>query len=125
MNYPNMHHIRQILDVPRVDDLEEALARELESIQAASRIRAGARIALTAGSRGVAGIDRIMRHLVSTLKELGAEPFLVPTMGSHGGGTAEGQVEILESLNITEAFVGAPIVSSMEVVEIGRSRFGL
>lgn len=124
MNYPKMHHIRQIFDVPRVDNLEDALSRELESIKAGSMIKAGARIAITAGSRGVAGIDRIMRHLVRTLKQSGAEPFLVPTMGSHGGGTAEGQLEILEGLNITEESVGAPIVSSMDVVEIGRSRFG-
>lgn len=124
MDYPKMHHVRQIFDAPRVDNLEEALGRELESIRVDSMIKKGARIAITAGSRGVAGIDRIMRHLVSTLKELGAKPFLVPTMGSHGGGTAEGQLEILESLNITEASVDAPIISSMEVVEVGRSRFG-
>jgi hypothetical protein len=69
-------------------------------------------------------MDLIMRDLVRILKENSAEPFLIPTMGSHGGGTAEGQAEILESLNITEESVGAPVVSSMEVVEIGTSRFG-
>lgn len=124
MNYPKMHHIRQIFDAPRVNDIEETLQKELESIGIGSVVEAGARIAITAGSRGVAGMDRIMRHLVKTLKELGASPFLVPTMGSHGGGTAEGQLEILEGLKITEATVDAPILSSMEVVEIGKSRFG-
>ena len=124
MKYPKMYHIRQVFEVPRVDNLEETINQELESIRINSRIKAGARIGITAGSRGVAGIDRIMRHLVRILKEKSAKPFLFPSMGSHGGGTAEGQLEILKSLNITEESVGAPIVSSMEVVEIGESSFG-
>jgi hypothetical protein len=72
----------------------------------------------------VANIDRILKHLVAALKDLGAKPFLIPTMGSHGGGTAQGQLEVLKSLNITEESIGAPIHSSMDVAEIGRSRFG-
>ena len=124
MNYPKMYHIRQVFDVPKVVDIEETLGRELESIRINSLIKPGARIAITAGSRGVANIDRILRHLVRVLKENSAKPFLIPTMGSHGGGTAEGQAEVLRSLNITEESVGAPIVSSMEVVEIGKSCFG-
>jgi nickel-dependent lactate racemase len=124
MKYPKMYRIRQIFEVPKVDNVEETISKELESIRIGSHIKGGARIAITAGSRGVAGIDRILRHLVRILKENSAKPFLIPTMGSHGGGTAEGQLEILESLNITEESVGAPIVSSMEVVEIGRSSYG-
>ena len=124
MNFPKMYRIRQVFDAPNVANIEEALSRELEAIQAGSLIKKGARIAITAGSRGIANIDRILRHLVRVLKENSAEPFLIPTMGSHGGGTAEGQTEILESLNITEESVGAPVVSSMDVVEIGTSRFG-
>jgi len=124
MNYPEMYHIRQVFDVPRVDDIEETLTRELESIQIRSRIKEGARIAITAGSRGVANIDQILRYIVQILKKSSAKPFLIPAMGSHGGGTAEGQLEILRSLNITEESIGAPILSSMEVVEIGKSSFG-
>ncbi len=124
MNYPEMYHIRQIFDVPKVENVEEKLSQELEAIQVSSLIKPGARIAITAGSRGVANIDRVLRYLVHVLKENLAKPFLIPTMGSHGGGTAEGQLEILKSLNITEESVGAPIVSSMEVVEIGKSCFG-
>ncbi len=124
MNYPEMYHIRQVFDVPRVDDIEEALTRELESIQIRSRIKEGARIGITAGSRGVANIDQILRYIVHILKKSSVKPFLIPAMGSHGGGTAEGQLEILKSLNITEESIGAPIISSMEVVEIGKSSFG-
>lgn len=119
-----MYHIRQVFDAPKVHNIEETLDRELDAIQVGSLIKAGARIAITAGSRGIANIDRILRHLVRVLKENSAEPFLIPTMGSHGGGTAEGQTEILDSLHITEESVGAPVVSSMDVVEIGTSRFG-
>jgi len=124
MKFPKMYRIRQVLDAPKVADIEEVLRRELESIQVKSIIKEGARIAITAGSRGVANIDGILRHLVLALKENSAEPFLIPAMGSHGGGTAEGQAEILKSLNITEESVGAPVVSSMDVVDIGTSRFG-
>ena len=119
-----MLHIRQIFDAPKELDVEAALNRELESIQIKSLIKAGARIAITAGSRGIANVDRILSCLVRILKEHSATPFLIPTMGSHGGGTAEGQLEILKSLHITEESIGAPIISSMDVVEIGKSRFG-
>ncbi len=124
MNYPHMYRIRQVIDAPRVDDIEQTLARELNSQNLASTIQPGARIAITAGSRGIANGDRILRGLVQFIKEKSASPFLIPTMGSHGGGTAEGQREILASLNITEESMGAPIISSMEVKEIGTSAFG-
>ena len=81
-------------------------------------------VALTAGSRGIANIDLILRTLVKLLEEAGAKPFIVPAMGSHGGATAEGQVEILESLGVTEESVGAEIRSSMETVEIGETERG-
>jgi hypothetical protein len=124
MNYPIMYRVGQVFDVPKVGNIEEALNKELESIKIHQLIKPGSRIAITAGSRGVSNIDRVLKDLVYVLKENSAEPFLVPAMGSHGGGTAEGQIEILESLNITEDTIGAPIISSMEVVEIGKSSFG-
>ena len=124
MNYPKMYHVRQNLDVPKVERIEETLDQAFHSIQGDSLIKAGARIAVTAGSRGIANIEVVLKHLVGILKARSADPFLVPSMGSHGGGIAEGQVDVLRSLHITEESVGAPILSSMEVVEIGRSRFG-
>src|SRR5919112_1198362 len=83
------------------------------------------RVALTAGSRGISQIDVVLRSLVRALKEKGAEPFIVPAMGSHGGATAEGQVEVLESLGVTEEFCEAQILSCMEVAEIGRTERGV
>ncbi len=79
----------------------------------------GKRIAITAGSRGIFGQVEAIMALVSYLKQRGADPFIVPAMGSHGGATAEGQLAVLESLGITETSIGVPIHSSMDVVEIG------
>jgi len=124
MNYPKMYRVQQNFDVPKVENIEETLAHELDSLKLQSHLKAGMRIAITAGSRGIANMDRILRHLVRIIKENSAHPFFIPAMGSHGGGTAEGQMEILRSLKITEESVGAPILSSMEVVEIGKSSFG-
>ncbi len=84
----------------------------------------GKRIAVGAGSRGIDRIAEIVRAAVTTLKARGARPFIVPAMGSHGGGTAEGQVELLDSFGISEATMGAPLQPSMDVVEIGRTPAG-
>jgi hypothetical protein len=119
-----MTRIRQNVDAPRERDIAQAVRREMDALALEDRIRQGASIAVTAGSRGISNIDVILRQVVCGLQDRGAKPFLVAAMGSHGGGTAQGQVEILESLGITRESVGAPIVSAMEVVEIGRSRFG-
>jgi hypothetical protein len=124
MNYPKMYRLQQNIDAPKVKNIEETLAAELDSLNFRSRIKPGMRIAITAGSRGIANIARIMKYLIQFVKENSADPFLIPAMGSHGGGTAEGQLEMLRSLKITEESVGAPILSSMEVVEIGKSSFG-
>jgi hypothetical protein len=78
----------------------------------------GARIAIAAGSRGIANLVEILRATAEAVRGLGGEPFLVPAMGSHGGATAEGQVELLSGLGVTERAVGCPIRSSMEVVEV-------
>ncbi len=79
----------------------------------------GKRIAITAGSRGIKGFVPVVQSIIAQLKEWGAQPFIVPAMGSHGGATAAGQKAVLESLGITEATMNAPIHSSMEVVELG------
>jgi nickel-dependent lactate racemase len=124
MEYPKVVKIRQKFPRPRVENVEAVLQEQLGRGEISSTIKPGMRVALTAGSRGIAEIAEILRSLVWILKEMEAEPFIVPAMGSHGGATAEGQVEILESLGVTEEFCGAPIRSSMEVVEIGETERG-
>lgn len=88
-------------------------------------IKPGMRIAITAGSRGIAEIVPITRAVVDAVKERGALPFIVPAMGSHGGATAEGQTRLLASLGITEENVSCPIISDMETVKVGTLACGL
>ena len=118
MNLPNMYRIRQNFDESRVEDIRETVNAELGGLSW-SAIRPGDRVAITAGSRGIADIAQILGAIVDFLKSLEADPFLFPAMGSHGGATAEGQVAMLAQLGVTEASVNAPIVSSMETEEIG------
>ncbi|MBM3999102.1 MAG: DUF2088 domain-containing protein [Planctomycetes bacterium] len=122
--YPSTFRIRQLLDAPRVADVELEVDRELQRLRLGQTIRPGQSVAITAGSRGIAGIHRILRAVVRHLKALGAEPFLVPAMGSHGGGTAEGQRKIIESYGITEEYCGCPIKASMETVVVCRAAEG-
>src|SRR5919107_1608954 len=125
MQFPKVVKVRQDFPRSRVEDVGEALREQCAREEIRSRIEPGAEVAITAGSRGIAGIDNVLRSLVGILKDAGAKPFLVPSMGSHGGATAEGQVEILRSLGVTEESVGAPIRSSMDVVEIGETGSGV
>lgn len=99
--------------------IEPVIAEQLGKPAIRERIRPGMRIAVGVGSRGIAGIDRIVKAVVRELKALGAKPFIVPAMGSHGGATAEGQTELLAGYGITEPLVGAPIRASMDTVRLG------
>ncbi len=117
--------VRQTFDVPRLADVPGTLRRELSRAEISRRVRPGMRVAVAVGSRGVAEIPALARVTVEELKRLGAEPFVIPAMGSHGGATDEGQREVLANLGVTEASVGCPIRSSMAVVEIGRLDNGL
>jgi hypothetical protein len=84
----------------------------------------GRRVAVAVGSRGIDRIVPVVRAVVEALQAKGARPFLLPAMGSHGGGTAEGQVEVLAALGITEDAVGAPVLSSVETTELGEAPLG-
>jgi len=119
-----MFKIRQKIASPKLADVEKEMNSQLDRFGLAGKVKPGERIAITAGSRGIRDKAKVLKVIVSRLKALGAKPFIVPCMGSHGGGTAEGQVKMLHHLGITESYVGAPILSSMEVKEIGRTSFG-
>jgi hypothetical protein len=123
--YPKLLRIRQRFERSVVEDIAGTIRAELEKLNLERTIRPGHTVALTAGSRGIANIPLILRSTAEFLKKLGARPFLVPAMGSHGGGTVEGQRQILESYGITESFVGAPIRASMEVVSLGSTPEGV
>jgi hypothetical protein len=121
---PRVFKIRQKIASPKLADVEKEMNAQLDRFGLAGKVKPGERIAITAGSRGIRDKAKVLKVIATRLKALGAKPFIVPCMGSHGGATAEGQVKMLHHLGITEEFVGAPIVSSMEVKEIGRTGFG-
>jgi hypothetical protein len=122
---PRMVKVRQHFHAPEIPDVASAVRQAIEEAGVLSRISPRDRVAIAVGSRGVAEIPTIAREVVRAVRSAGGQPFIVPAMGSHGGATAEGQKEVLESLGVTEEFVEAPIRSSMEVVEVGRLPNGL
>jgi hypothetical protein len=119
MAFPKMIRVRQTFPRPRVADIPKAVVETLGA--AALRVKRGDTVAVGAGSRGIANIDVIVGATVNWLKDLGARPFVFPAMGSHGGGTAEGQLSVLEHYGITEATMGCPIRATMEVVPVGEA----
>ena len=106
MTLPKMTRIQQRFEAPLLTDLPAAIHAELERINAAALIKPGERVAITAGSRGVANVATAVKATADYLKTLGAHPFVVPAMGSHGGATPEGQRSVLEHYGITEETVG-------------------
>jgi Lactate racemase N-terminal domain len=125
MILPKMYRVRQKLDPPVIADVAAAVRAEIGKLNLTGRLKPGARVAVTGGSRGVANIATILRATCDALKGLGANPFIVPAMGSHGGATAEGQLKVLARYGVTPESMGVPILSSMETVEIGRMSWGL
>ncbi|MCC6176968.1 MAG: DUF2088 domain-containing protein [Chloroflexi bacterium] len=116
---PPMVRVRQELPNDHVADVGAAVRDALDAADLRSRVRAGQRIAVTAGSRGIADIATVIRTVLDELKAAGAQPFVVPAMGSHGGATVEGQRAVLAEYGITEAEVGAPILATMDTVVVG------
>jgi hypothetical protein len=97
-----------------------AVAEQFQRRGVGERLRPGQRVAITAGSRGIDRIDEVVRAVVDEVRALGAEPFIVPAMGSHGGATSEGQQELIAHYGITEATMGCPILSSMDTIHLGQ-----
>ena len=122
---PKMVRVRQNLNHNSLDPaaIPQTIYGEMEKVR--DRIFPGMRIAVTCGSRGIANIREITRAIVDFIKECGASPFIVPSMGSHGGATAQGQCAVLAGYGITEASMGCPILSTMEVIEVGRTESGI
>jgi Lactate racemase N-terminal domain len=123
--YPKMYRIRQKFEGPAVADIPAAVRAELARVDVASMIKPGQTVALTAGSRGVANIAMIIKAAADYLKTIGAKPFVIPAMGSHGGGTADGQLDGLRHYGITEDSMGVPLRATMEVVQIGETPDGI
>ncbi len=120
---PKMVRIRQNFDrshIP-VEDIASTVRRELDREDLGGKIQPGMKIAITCGSRGMTNNALMARAMVDFVKSKGAEPYIVASMGSHGGATAEGQTQILKDYGITEEAMGCPVKSSMETVQVGLS----
>ena len=123
---PNMIKVRQHFASPNeIVDIKSVVKQELNKPEIKATIKPGMTIAVGIGSRGIAEIPRIAQAVIAELKALGAIPFAVPAMGSHGGATAQGQRHVLENLGMTEEILGCEIRASMETVKLGELENGL
>lgn len=123
--FPRMAMVHQDIHQKRLDDIDATLSRRIHALNLSHRVKAGSTVAVTVGSRGIANLDQILACLCRELNILGARPFLFPAMGSHGGATADGQLGVLEKLNITEKTINVPIRATMDTVSIGATRHHL
>jgi len=118
---PKMVKIKQIFPQEHIDskDVQAFVTTKLNTQKFRDTLKPNWRVCITAGSRGIANLDKVISSVVDFVKSCDASPFIIPAMGSHGGATAEGQREILRDYGITEETMGCPIISSMETVHIG------
>jgi hypothetical protein len=125
MKLPNLVPVAQHFPHRGLPDLAMSVRKSLAGSGLGKGLPPGSRIAVGAGSRGVANLSTIVRSAVGYLREIGMQPFVIPAMGSHGGGTAEGQADVLAHYGVTEQGVGCPIRSSLEVVSTGQTPEGI
>src|SRR3954469_10207886 len=125
MNLPRFVLAEQFFPNRAIANIPDHIRQELSSSNIARRVPKGARIAIGVGSRGISNIGTIVKSVVEFWKAQGAQPFLFPAMGSHGAATAEGQADVLAHYGIHEATTGAPVVSSLDVVSLGKTPEGI
>ena len=122
---PKMYRVRQSFNKEHLEDIEGTVAREFAKAEIRSQVKPGMRVALAVGSRGIRNLSRIVKCVVDQLLALEAEPFIVAAMGSHGGGTLEGQLEILHTYGITQEAMGIPVVANNDVELLGSTSRGI
>jgi len=120
-----MVRIQQNFKTNPIKDIPAKVRSELAGVQPQKMIARGDTVAITAGSRGIANLAVVLGEIVGELKKIGAKPFIIPAMGSHGGATAEGQKKILEHYGITKKTMGVPVKSSLSVVQVGTTTDGI
>lgn len=121
---PKMYTVRQNFPDEHLENPEKILKESLDREEIRSLVKPGMKTAVAVGSRGITGISQIVKITVDFLKELGASPFIVSAMGSHGGGTKEGQREVLAGYGITEEAMGVPVVTDTDTVDLGVNEDG-
>ncbi|MFW6121123.1 MAG: lactate racemase domain-containing protein [Petrotogales bacterium] len=124
MEFTKLYKINRNVAARKVTNIPQNIEQELKKINLKNKIGKSDQVAITAGSRGIANISHILKSVVNYIKKIGANPFIIPSMGSHGGANPDGQVEVLRSLGITEKRIDCNIKSSMEVVNVGETSRG-
>lgn len=125
MNFPKMMRVRQTFDNREIDDIDSEVNAGVATLELAPYVKPGQAVAVACSSRGITNYSAIVAAVVASLKTLQLKPFIIPAMGSHGAATAEGQERVLAHLGITAASVGAPVRSSLDVVQIGETDHGI
>jgi len=117
--------VKQAFENKKIEDIPEAISRELSAVGIDKMIKPGMRVGITVGSRGIRNIKTIIKRIIREVKERKGLPFLLPAMGSHGGATADGQRNILKEYGFTEESMHVPVKATMDVVELGTLKNGL
>ena len=115
-----MRWVRQSADIPPAVDVLSEIDREWCRIKDQLSLSSGASVAVCVGSRGIANLQPVVEAVATGLKSAGYRPFVTPAMGSHGGASPEGQMEVLRARGISEETVGVPVRATMDVVSMGR-----
>lgn len=122
---PVFYKVQQIIPDEKLEDIPGTIAAEMGKEEIRSRLRAGTTAAVLVGSRGIDNLALIVRTVLDQLKRAGVQPFIIPAMGSHGGGVAENQQQILAGYGITESSMGVPVRASMDTIQIATSKTGI
>ncbi|SMC62527.1 lactate racemase domain-containing protein [Sporomusa malonica] len=125
VNFPRMARVKQIIAQSAIKDIRSAVSEEVKRINVADLIKPGEKVGITVGSRGIANLKVIVEVLIEEVEQVGGEPFILPAMGSHGGGTAEGQIEMLKSLGISSETMNVPVIACGEASQIGTTQQGI
>ncbi len=125
MEFSRLLLVRQNFPDRAIKDIPGEVHKQLAAANLGAHLKPGSRVAIGAGSRGITNIARIVGTVASYWKERGMRPFVFPAMGSHGAATAEGQADVLAHYGITEGAIGCPVISSLDVVPLGRSPEGI
>ena len=125
MQLPRLLLVRQNLPSRGIPDIAAEVRKQLSASGLAGRLKPNARVAIGAGSRGIHNLALIVRNVVAYWKDAGMQPFIFPAMGSHGAATAAGQADVLAHYGVTEAAMGCPIVSQLDVVSLGTTAEGI
>ena len=121
---PSLARVRQALSDEHIDDVRGEVCRKLVASGLIDNLDAGAKIAITAGSRGMGGFVELLGGIVDAVKQKGGEPFIIPAMGSHGGAVEDGQIEILHRLGVNESELGTEIRATMKTHALGTAKTG-